>query len=143
MTSVEPTNYSSNLISERYLCVEWACSSGLITELSKAHPLLRINRMTVRQYLDRAIGYLVQEGVSLRDIWGLADLVVPAAFQKITEAALAQSPASAHCMALVLTTTAREWLAADFNHLEQLEVLAKRLPSVGLDRRRTGRVVAH
>jgi hypothetical protein len=136
MTPADPTNFSSNLISERYLCVEWAYTSGLITKLSATHPLIRIDRMTVRQYLDRAIGYLVQEGVALRSIWGLADLVEPEAFKKIIDAALSQSPAAAQCMALVLLTTAREWLNVDLDHLAQLETASNHLPGIATDRRR-------
>ena len=136
MTLAEQTKFPSNLLDERYLCVEWAQASGLIDKLAADYPLIRVNRMTVRQYLDRAIGYLIQEGVTLREIWSLAELVDPDAFQKITSSALAHSPASAQCMAFVLLTIAREWLSVDRDHIAKLEAAANRLPGIATDRRR-------
>jgi hypothetical protein len=135
MTPDEQPDFPSNLLSERYLCVEWACETGRIKKLAETHPLARINRMSVRQYLDRAIGYLVQAGTPLREIWGLADLVAPDAFKKILDAALASSPASAQCMSLVLVTTAREWVGLSADELEGLEEIARRLPAVAEKRR--------
>jgi len=131
MTEKDPDHYPSNLISERYLFVEWASASGLMRRLATAHPLVRINSMTVRQYLDRAIGYLVQEGTPLREIWSLSDLVTIEAFKIITNAALRSSQASAHCMALILVNTAREWVGVDDEHMKLLNDMARCLSNEG------------
>ncbi len=125
----------SNILADRALCVEWAHATGLLTRLTIDHPLTRINEMTMRQYLDRAIGFLVQEGVPIREIWALEDLVTPTAFLKITRSALAQSPAAARCMALVLLTTAQQWIGIDADHARRLEEITDGLPRSSFPRR--------
>ena len=143
---INPVNLTSNLIADRAFFIEWAEMIGLLRKLATANPVLRINQDTARQHLDRAIGYLLQDGVALRDIWGLEDLVTPEAFSKITRNALAHSRLEAQCVAFVLLVTAREWIGVDAVHLQKLETIASQLPAIAHPRcfnvhhTRTGRL---
>lgn len=142
MTYDKTYHVPSNLLDDQHLCVEWASESGLLSRLAAAHPLVRINRMTVRQYLNRALGYLVQSGVPLRDVWELSDLVTPEAFKKITTAALAGSPGAAKCIAIILIAIGRDWIGLDAEVLVKLRDIADELP-LAVHRPRIYRLLTH
>lgn len=142
MTYTETSQVPSNLLYDQHLCVEWASDTGLLSRLAASHPLVRINRMTVRQYLNRALGYLVQSGVPLRDVWELSDLVTPEAFEKITAAALAGSPGAARCIAIILITIGREWVGLDAAVLARLGAIADELP-LAVNRSKRHRLPKH
>ncbi len=136
MTTNNSPQYPMNLLSDCDLCVEWADEHGIIDKLAIKHPLVPINRMTVRQYLYRAVGYYVQQNAKLSEIWSLDDLVMTDAFRLITGAALAQSPAAARCMGLVLLAVAQEWVKVDEAHLAGLTMIVEQLPSPTFGHRR-------
>jgi len=124
----------SNIIAETALFIEWAEETGLLNMISAATPLTRINGMTARQSVHRAIGYLAQGGVSLRNLWGLEDLIQPDAFTTITQNALLKSRPEAQCMAFVLLLVAREWIELDDLHMKKLEGIAAKLPPTAFSR---------
>ncbi|MBB4146001.1 hypothetical protein [Rhizobium rhizoryzae] len=136
MKNNDSLQYPMNLLSDCDLCVEWADGNGIIEQLAKQHPLVRINRMTLRQYLYRAVSYRVQQVGKLSQIWSMDDLVTIDAVDQITRAALAQSPASARCMGLVLLSVAKEWVKVDETHLAALSLIVEQLPSPSFGHRR-------
>lgn len=132
--ALDEAKLTSNIMSDCALFIEWTESNGLLNMISAANPLARINGMTATQSVHRAIGYLVQGGTALRDVWSLEDLIKPAAFKIITQNALARSRPEAQCMAFVLLIIAKEWIAVEAAHLESLEDIAKNLPTTAFSR---------
>lgn len=136
MTKNDTQLYPMNLLSDCDLCGEWADEHGIIDRLAVDHPLVPINRMMMRGYLYRAVGYRVQQNTKLSDIWSLDDLLSLSAFNDILIAARAHSATSARCLALVLLTVARDWVKVDASHLAALNTIVNQLPSPGFDHRR-------